>query len=324
MKRKRWLMVTAAALILGGCLGLGAKAPAAQVEAKTKVLMKDKTPKEPAGSDLAIVQTVTKLESRRWIQSFTYDSTYYYFIQMTKPSVGNLRITRVKYKGLGRYTTAKMDLRGFGHATNLDCSVYNGRTYLWTGSNAAKNSDVSRAVTCFIFQKNRILKKNGPIYYKIPKGTDGKYVTNVYPAVSSDNTKLGVRFTYQGQQYFQIYALEGGTRINVREPLEQIVLPATTGDFQGFDIDGTKICTIEGSPRKSFLKSYDRSRKYQPTIIRTWDYGTGAVSRRVIKGAARLSFREPEGVKLMENGQMRIMFVSNRLTNQSCNIYDVK
>ena len=170
MKKKRWLMVTAAALILGGCLGLGAKAPAAQVEAKTKVLMKDKTPKEPAGSDLAIVQTVTKLESRRWIQSFTYDSTYYYFIQMTKPSVGNLRITRVKYKGLGRYTTAKMDLRGFGHATNLDCSVYNGRTYLWTGSNAAKNSDVSRAVTCFTFQKNRILKKNGPIYYKIPKG----------------------------------------------------------------------------------------------------------------------------------------------------------
>lgn len=48
------------------------------------------------------------------------------------------------------------------------------------------------------------------------------------------------------------------------------------------------------------------------------------MSRKVIKGAARLSFREPEGVKLMENGKMRIMYVSNTLTNQSCNIYDVK
>lgn len=325
MKKKTWAAVACAALFLGVGLGagLGADAPM-QVEAKSKVVKKDKTPKEPKSSDLKIVQTVTKLSSRRWIQSFTYDSRYYYFIQMTKPSVGNLRITRVKYKGLGKYTTAKMDLRGFGHATNLDCSVYNGRTYLWTGSNAASGSDVSRAVTCFTFQKNRILRKNGSIYYKIPKGTDGKYVTNVYPAVSSDSTKLGIRFTYQGMQYYQIYELVNGTRINVWDPIEQIVLPPTTGDFQGFDIDGTKICTIEGSPRKSFLKSYDRSRKYQPTIIRTWDYRTGAMSRKVIKGAARLSFREPEGVKLMSNGKMRIMYVSNTLTNQSCNIYDVK
>lgn len=328
MKKHKWIAFSFAALCLGGALGLGllpgTEAPETQVEAKSKVVKKDKTPKEPKSSDLTVVQTVTKLASRRWIQSFTYDSRYYYFIQMTKPSVGNLRITRVKYKGLGKYTTAKMDLRGFGHATNLDCSVYNGKTYLWTGSNAAKGSDVSRAVSCFTFQKNRILKKNGSVYYKIPKGTTGKYVTNVYPAVSADSSKLGVRFTYQGKQYFQIYELMNGTRINVRNPIEQIVLPATTGDFQGFDIDGTKICTIEGSPRKSFLKGYDRTRKYQPTIIRTWDYGTGAMSRKVIKGAARLSFREPEGVKLMENGKMRIMYVSNTLTNQSCNIYDVK
>lgn len=324
MKKRRWIIRLCAVMLLCGCMGGVLPSRGTAVQAEAKVIKKDKTPKEPKSSDLTVVQTVTKLASRRWIQSFTFDSRYYYFIQMTKPSVGNLRITRVKYKGLGKYTTAKMDLRGFGHATNLDCSVYNGKTYLWTGSNAAANSDVSRAITCFTFQKNRILKKNGPIYYKIPKGTDGKYVTNVYPAISADSSQLAVRFTYQGKQYFQIYALLNGTRIDVRSPLQQIVLPATAGDFQGFDIDGTKICTIEGSPRKSFLKGYDKSRVYQPTIIRTWDYGTGAMSRKVIKGAAKLSFREPEGVKLMENGKMRIMYVSNTLTNQSCNIYDVK
>ena len=151
MKKRKWIAFSFAALCLGGALGLGllpgTEAPETQVEAKSKVVKKDKTPKEPKSSDLTVVQTVTKLASRRWIQSFTYDSRYYYFIQMTKPSVGNLRITRVKYKGLGKYTTAKMDLRGFGHATNPDCSVYNGKTYLWTGSNAAKGSDVYRAVS---------------------------------------------------------------------------------------------------------------------------------------------------------------------------------
>lgn len=72
MKKKTWAAVACAALFLGVGLGagLGADAPM-QVEAKSKVVKKDKTPKEPKSSDLKIVQTVTKLSSRRWIQSFT-------------------------------------------------------------------------------------------------------------------------------------------------------------------------------------------------------------------------------------------------------------
>lgn len=324
MKNKGWVILSCIAAVFGAFLAWGTEMPAIETEAKTSVIKKDKTPKEPKSSDLKVVQTVTKLSSSRWIQSFTMDSKYYYYIQMTKPSCGDLRITRVKYKGLGKYTKAKMDLKGFGHATNLDCAIYNGRTYLWTGSNAASGSDVSRAISCFTFQKNTTLRKKSSITYRIPKGINGKYVTNVYPAISADSSQLGVRFTYQGKQYFQIYALQNGIRIDVKHPLKQVVLPATSGDFQGFDINGTTICTIEGSPRKSFLKGYDRSRVYQPTIIRTCNYATGSMSQKVIKGAARLSFREPEGVKLLENGKMRIMFVSNLLSNQSCNIYDVK
>ena len=95
------------------------------VEAKTRVIHKDITPKEPASSDLKVVKKVTKLAAHRWIQSYTMDSKYYYYIQMTSPYTGNLRITRVKYRGLGRYIKDHMDLKKFGHATNLDCSVSN-------------------------------------------------------------------------------------------------------------------------------------------------------------------------------------------------------
>lgn len=71
---------------------------------------------------------------------------------MTSPYTGNLRITRVKYRGLGRYIKDHMDLKKFGHATNLDCSVSNGQTWLWTGSDC-KGNDVSRAISGFRYQK---------------------------------------------------------------------------------------------------------------------------------------------------------------------------
>ncbi len=307
---------------MGGLGSPDGSGPAMQVSAR--VVKKDKTPEEPADSDLTVVHTVTKLSASRWIQSFTKDSRYYYFIQMTNPYVGNLRITRVKYKGLGKYTTAKMNLRRFGHATNLDCSVYDGKTYLWTGSDAASGSDTSRSISCFRFRKNKVLRKHGSVCYKIPKGSDGKYVTNVYPAVNAKSTQLCVRFTMSGKQYFQIYNLVKGRRINVRKPLRQVVLPATAGDFQGFDFDKNSIYTIEGSPRKSFLKSYDASRVFEPTIIRKYNYKTGTMEKKRIKGAKKLSFREPEGIEVLKNGTIQIMFVSNTLTDQSCNIYNVK
>lgn len=43
-----------------------------------------------------------------------------------------------------------------------------------------------------------------------------------------------------------------------------------------------------------------------------------------VRGAKTLSFREPEGIKVLAGRQIYMMYVSNTLTNQSCNIYRVK
>ena len=316
-------------ILLFACLlfmGAGARASAAE-EAVDAYLTKDMdiTPAEPVSSDLAVLQSVTKLASKRWIQSFTCDSEYYYYIQMTNPKKGHLRITRVKYTGLGRYIKDHMDLLYFGHATNLDCSVYNGVTYLWTGSDCASGSDVTRAITCFPYKKGKTLRHHGAIRYRIPKGKWGKYVTNVYPAINEKSNKLAVRFTYHGRQYFQTYKLTYGTRIDVRKMLKQKAFAPTVGDFQGFDLYGSHtIYTIEGSPNKAFLKVYDKTRVFQKTIIRTCNLYDGSTISRTIKGAKKLSFREPEGIKMLKGRNMQIMFVSFRLTDQSCNIYRVK
>lgn len=103
------------ALLFGLCF----QQNALNVEAKTRVIHKDITPKEAASSDLKVIKKVTKLAAHRWIQSYTMDSKYYYYIQMTSPYTGNLRITRVKYRGLGRYIKDHMDLKKFGHAQIL-------------------------------------------------------------------------------------------------------------------------------------------------------------------------------------------------------------
>lgn len=298
------------------------------VKAEAKVVKRDVTPREPSSSDLQVVRKVTKLASKRWVQSFTMDSKYYYYIQMTKPYSGNLRITRVKYRGLGRYTRDHMDLKRFGHATNLDCSTVNGRTWLWTGSDCKKGSDVSRAISGFPYRKNTTLRKHGAIRYKIPDIRIGKYMTNVYPAINEDNTQMAVRYTYNNRQYFQIYNLIDGKFINPRGPVKRFSLDATYGDFQGFDLYGSSVYTIDGSPRRSFLKAYNReyncSAVYHPTRIRRYDFDSGSSRRVVIRGAKRLSYREPEGIKVVYGRSIYIMYISNTLTNQSCNIYKVK
>ena len=298
------------------------------VKAEAKVVKRDVTPREPSSSDLQVVRKVTKLASKRWIQSFTMDSKYYYYIQMTKPYCGNLRITRVKYRGLGRYTRDHMDLKRFGHATNLDCSTVNGRTWLWTGSDCKKGSDVSRAISGFPYRKNTTLRKHGAIRYKIPDIRIGKYMTNVYPAINEDNTQMAVRYTYNNRQYFQIYNLIDGKFINPRGPVKRFSIDATYGDFQGFDLYESSVYTIDGSPRRSFLKAYNReyncSAVYHPTRIRRYDFDSGASRRVVIRGAKRLSYREPEGIKVVYGRSIYIMYISNTLTNQSCNIYKVK
>ena len=63
------------ALLFGLCF----QQNALNVEAKTRVIHKDITPKEAASSDLKVIKKVTKLAAHRWIQSYTMDSKYYYY-----------------------------------------------------------------------------------------------------------------------------------------------------------------------------------------------------------------------------------------------------
>ena len=325
-KQAGFHIICLAILLLSGVLVWSAPAHASAWEESVDAdITLDITPDEPPTSDLEIVLRATKLASKRWIQSYTLDEKYYYFIQVTNPSKGHLRITRVKRTGLGVGLKDYMDLLYFGHATNLDCSKYNGKTYLWTGSDAASGSDTSRAITCFKYKKGKKLYHHGEKYYRIPKGKGGKYVTNVYPAVNEKSNRLAVRFTIRGVQYFQVYKLTKGTKINKKKPLLSVPIPKTSGDFQGFDLYGNgTIFTIEGSPNAAFLAKYDKSRKFQPTIIRTWNLYNRTGTARTINGASALSFREPEGVKAGIGKKLQIMFVSFRLTNQSVNLYNVK
>ena len=110
----------------------------------------------------------------------------------------------------------------------------------------------------------------------------------------------------------------------MHHPIKSIRVKATAGDFQGFDITGKIIYTIEGSPSAEFLRGYDKKRKFQPTIIRTINYKTKAKSRKTIRGASNLAFREPEGVKIVKGKKILILFVSGTLTNMWANIYRVR
>ena len=283
--------------------------------------------KEPMSSDLKLLTEPTRLASKRWIQSFCKDSKYYYFLQMTNPYKGHLRLTRIRYKGGKKLTSDYMDLLYFGHGTNLDCSRSGGSTLLWTGGDCKKDNGDSTSITAFHFVPGKRLRRHGFINYKIPRGGSGKRAKNVFPAININNNRLLVRYTHDDAQYFQLYRLRNGRKISPKHPMRVIRVKATKGDFQGFDFSGKVIYTIEGSPTKRFLKGYDPDREFQATIIRTINYKTKKKSKKVIRGARSLLFREPEGIKVVrykKKKRLEILFVSGTLTDMLTNIYRVK
>lgn len=269
--------------------------------------------------DLLAVNTTTRPDGDTSVQSFAKDDKYYYYIQKLDKTEGHLRITRVCYDDRGAYTKDHMDLKYFSHATNLDCSVYEGKTYLWTGADAEKGSDMSHSVTCFEYKKGTTLYHHGDYTYRIPMGNSGRIAQNVYPAVSPDSEKLCVRYTYRGKQYFQTYRLTEGISIKPKEYQKNVVLSATIGDFQGFDFDGTSIYTVEGSPTKDYVGG-----SFAPTVMRKYSLIDGVASKKVITGAAELKFREPEGIKITQEGQIEVLFASRLASGQYCNTYVIR
>ncbi|MCD8019205.1 MAG: hypothetical protein LUF92_06360 [Clostridiales bacterium] len=286
------------------------------------------TPDEKSGSDLKLIYPATRLSTARLPQGYTSDGTYYYYLSGLA-NVGthknDLRLTRIKYKGIGKYSTSYMTLKEFGHGTNLDCVTVDGTTWLWTGSDTYGSKTQSSSISCFTFQAGRTLKRHASISYRIPiSGTKTKYASNCYPAVSADGSQLIVRFTNNGGQQFQFYDLKNGTTIKPKKCKKTVRLKSTAGVFQGFDVSGTTIYTIEGSAEKSEMRELGKLSSYSPIRVRTYNYKTGKSKVQKITGASGLSHREPEGIHVSTDGMVEIMIASHYKELYTCvNIYEV-
>lgn len=285
------------------------------------------TPAEPADSDLTLRYPAARITTARLPQGYTHDDTYYYYISQlanTGKHKNDLRVTRIKYKGPGKYSVDYMTLKQFGHGTNLDCVTKDGVTWLWTGGDAGSEGSTT-TITCFPFQAGAVLRRHGQYTYRIPIAGSRGYATNCYPAISADGTELAVRFTSGDRQQFQIYELTDGTTIHPKKIKKTVRLKTTPGDFQGFDICGTTIYTLEGSRSKSEMRQLGRASDFAPIRIRTWDYGSGTSTVQKIRGAGSISHREPEGIQVAADGTAEIMIASHYKEKYTCvNVYEVR
>ena len=260
-KKKTWASCAAAFGIAAGIMVLSVLAPFVtvpiQTQAKAVTTVKKKqninmkkltkvlkskiavsTPAEKADSDLILCYPAARLATARLPQGYTHDDTYYYYISQlanTGKHKNDLRLTRIKYKGLGKYTVDYMTLKQFGHGTNLDCVTVNGVTWLWTGSDPSGSSQNTSTITCFTYRAGTTLRRHGQYTYRIPiSGSGGsRYASNCYPAVSADGSQLAVRFTNNGGQQFQIYDLTDGTAIHPKKIEKTVRIKNTPGDFRG-------------------------------------------------------------------------------------------
>ena len=284
------------------------------------------TPAEPASSDLTLVRGATRLSTRRIPQGYTFDGTFYYYLSNLSSSgkhSADLRLTRVRYLADGGYEEDYMTLRGFGHGTNIDCAIAGNKTWLWTGSDADKGTGAARSISCFTYRKGAVMRNHAKIRYRIPFAGKKGFATNCYPAVSPDGRCLAVRYTRGKYQGFQLYRLKNGTFIDVKHPIRSFRLAKTKGDFQGFDICGTCLYTIEGTACRAERKELHKA--WYPIKIRTYDYKSGRKKTVKIRGAAGLTHREPEGIQVTGDGAVYIGLASHYKDKYTCmNIYKYK
>lgn len=280
------------------------------------------TPLEKSGSDLYLVHPATRISTARLPQSFAYDGRYYYYVSQLADHgkyKDDLRVTRVQYFPDGQYLSDYMTLVNFGHGTNIDCTVSKGSTWLWTGSDSKKGNSAS--ISCFQYAPGKVLKNHAPRHYKIRIKGSKRHATNCYPAVSDDGKKLAIRFTRKGKQQFQIYRLKGG-KVMKKKILKSFRIKNTRGDFQGFDLRGTTIYTVEGSRSIDEMRELGKAGSYRPIKIRTYHYRNKKKTVTTVSGAAALSHREPEGIHIDSSGAVAICIASHYKELYTCmNIY---
>ena len=284
------------------------------------------TPKEPAQSDLTLVHPAARLATARLPQGFTTDGTYFYYLS-NLASYGSwnnsLRLTRIRYHADGTYTEDFMNLIKFGHGTNLDCACVGGVTYLWTGSDYSASRGGSTSISCFTFSPGTTLVKHGPVRYKIRLSGRKKYGSNIYPAISPDGKLLCVRIPQGKKTQYQYYRLYKGRKIKAKKAIKTFRTTTKSGIFQGFDILGNVLYTLEGSASKEECR--ELGSHYYPIKISVYSIKNKKKKIRYIRGASLLSHREPEGIQVDSAGRIHIMIASHYKNLYTCaNIYQVK
>ena len=281
----------------------------------------DTTPIEPAGSDIKLIHPAARLSTARLPQGYAYDGTSFYYLSQLSTGSDNLRLTKITWQKDGTYQSSFMTLKHFGHGTNLDCVRIKGKTWLWTGCDSKGGN--STAITRFTFKSGRVLNKHGSCRYRIPTSKKGrKYASNVYPAIDPEGKRLAIRYTSGDKQYFIYYNLINGQKIKPRKIIKKVSCPKTSGPFQGFDIEGARIYTIEGTASQSEMK--ELSKKYYPTVIRSYDYESKKIWIKTVMGASILSHREAEGIQVQPDGSIFFNLASHFKTLYTCmNIYQL-
>ncbi len=281
----------------------------------------DTTPTEPTGSDIKLIHPAARLSTARLPQGYAFDGTSFYYLSQLSTGSDSLRLTKITWQKDGSYQSSFMTLKHFGHGTNLDCIRIKGKTWLWTGCDSKRGN--STAITRFTFKSGKVLNKHGSCRYRIPLSKKSrKYANNVYPAIDPEGQRLAVRYTSGNKQYFIYYKLVNGKKIKPRNILKKVSCPKTAGPFQGFDIEGTKIYTIEGTATQSEMK--ELSKKYYPTVVRRYDYESKKTQTKTVMGASELSHREAEGIQVQSDGSIFFNLASHYKTLYTCmNIYQL-
>ena len=128
-------------------------------------------------------------------QGYTHDDTYYYYISQlanTGKHKNDLRVTRIKYKGPGKYSVDYMTLKQFGHGNQSGLRDERRRHLALDRRRYRQRREIPRPSPAFHFRQARCCAATGSTHTASPSPEAAAYATNCYPAISADGTELAV------------------------------------------------------------------------------------------------------------------------------------
>lgn len=256
------------------------------------------------------------LSSVSVMQSFDIDidKNILYFSQLKASTMGDIVITKID--GSNNEILGTMELKNFGHGTNICIEEDGLKTYIWMECDGLEHTDGriwGTKICRFEFEDGKVYTNTCGSVYDLLPGHKG-----LSPSIDKERNHLMIKSKKDGVVYFTIFNLQSVLN-NKFIQIAQIENPSGVNviSHQGHDIFKHYIYNWEGVRKDSTQES--------TAYLTVFDLKGNIKYRKLVTIEPNLVYREAEGIKVkqisLDKHELFIGFAIGETEARKANIY---